>query len=118
MRPDFMHAWIWWSLRLLLFFLATCSGLLAIGLALTAIPETGRNPASSDFGWLRSEWLEGFVLATALVGLAIRVASGRTKMLFATLLLVIWVAGLVPGYQFCAYQVLPDLERMITKRLR
>jgi hypothetical protein len=103
------------TLRLLLFLAAAGSGLLAVLLALSAIPEAGRNPASSDFGWLRTQWLEGFLLATALIGLAIRLASGPVKMLLAALLAITWAAGLVPGYQFVAYQILPDLERLMTK---
>jgi hypothetical protein len=108
-----MRARIFQLLRLLLFFLAACSGLLVIFLALTAIPEAGRNPASPEFGWLRSDWLEGFVLATALIGLAIRIAAGRTRVLFACLLLITWVASTVPGYQFLAYQLVPDFKRLI-----
>ncbi len=110
MRTGLTQAWIWRPLRLLVFVLATCSGVLAVFRALTALPEAGRNSASTDFGWLRSQWLVGFVVATALLGLAIRIASGRTRMLLATLLRVTWAAGVVPGYQFCAYQLLPDFE--------
>ena len=99
------------TLRLLLFFLAACAGLLAILLALTAVPETGRNPASTDFSWLRSQWLVGFVVAMALLALAIRVGAGRTRMLFAALLLLTCAASVVPAYQFCMYQLLPRTGR-------
>jgi hypothetical protein len=117
-RTEVMRVWVARSLRLSVFLLAACSGLLAILLALTAIPEAGRNPASSDFGWLRSQWLVGFLLATVLVGLAIRLASGRTRALFAALLLVIFAVSVIPGYQFCAYQVMPDIERLIGRDRR
>jgi hypothetical protein len=101
-------------LRLSLSILATCSCLLAIFLALTAIPETGRNPASSDFGWLRTQWLEAFVVATALLALTIYLTSGRIRMLFAALLLITWTASVVPGFQFWTYQILPDIKRLIS----
>jgi hypothetical protein len=29
---------------------------------------------STDFGWLRSQWIVGFVVAAALIALAIRIA--------------------------------------------
>jgi hypothetical protein len=112
-RVEAIRVWVARSLRLSLFLLAACSGLLSILLAWSAIPEAGRNPASSDFGWLRSQWLVGFLLATVLIGLAIRLASGRTRALFVALLLINFAVSLVPGYQFCAYQGFPDLGRLI-----
>lgn len=105
------HARIGRPLRLLLFVLATGSGLIAVFLALTAIPEAGRNPASTDFGWLRSQWLAGFAVAMVLVGLAIAMATGRARMLFVALLLIICAASVVPAYQLWAYQVMPDFHR-------
>ncbi len=113
MRTEVMRVWVARSLRLLFFSLAAGAGLLAIPLAWTAIPEAGRNPASSDFGWLRSQWFVGFVLATVLIGLAIRLASGRTRALFAALLLIDFAVSVIPGYQFCAYQGFPHFERLI-----
>jgi hypothetical protein len=98
------------SLRLLLFLLATCAGVVAILLALAAIPEAGRNPASTDFGWIRSQWLAGFVVAMVLVGPAIQIAADRVRILFAAFLLIICAAGVVPAYQFWAYQM-PALHR-------
>ena len=118
MRTEIIRIWVARSLRLSVFLLASCAGVVAILLAWTAIPEAGRNPASTDFGWLRSQWLVGFVLATGLVGLAIILATGRTRALFAVFLLVIFAVSVIPGYQFFAYQVLPDLERHIGRNRR
>jgi len=56
------------------------------------------------------QWLEGFLVATVLVGLAIYLTSGRTRTLLAALLLITWAASLVPGYQFYRYQILPDIN--------
>ena len=111
MPTDLMQARISRSLRLLFFVLATCAGLLAIFLALTAIPDAGRNPASTDFGWLRSQWLAGFVVAAGLLGLAIRMAAGRARMLLALLLLIVCAASVVPAWQFWAYQLMPQVSR-------
>lgn len=112
-----MHAGILRSLRLLFYLVATCAGVVTILLAVTAIPEADRNPASTDFGWLRSQWLEGFVVAVVLIGTAIGIAARRGRMLFALLLLIICAASAVPAYQFWAYQVMPDLCRSIARPL-
>lgn len=100
-----MGACIWRPLKLLLFIVAGCSGLLAILAAWTAIPEAGRNPASTDFAWIRNDWLLAFVLANAIVLPTIAVASDRVRTLFALFLLLIWGASIVPGYQYCLYQL-------------
>ncbi len=100
-----MQTWVSRALKLIFFFVALCSGVLAILLAWTAIPETGRNPGSPEFGWLRKDWLVGFLIANALISLAIGIASPRTRILFAVFLLIIWGASIVPAYQYCLYQL-------------
>ena len=113
MRIDLMSARILRSLRPLFFLVATSAGVVAILLAVTAIPDADRNPASPDFGWLRAQWLEGFVVAVLLTGLAIGLAARRVRMLLAVLLLIVGAVGVVPAYQFWAYQVMPDLHRLL-----
>ncbi len=100
-----MQSWVWRPLKLMLFVFALCSGVLAILLAWTAVPEAGRNPGSPEFGRLRNDWLAGFLLANAIISLAIGIGLGRTRILLTVFLIIIWGVSVVPAYQYCLYQL-------------
>jgi hypothetical protein len=100
----------------LLFAIALGAGLIAIALGWTAIPEAGRNPASPEFGALRTDALRSVALATVLIGVAIAVSARRGRLLFVALLLVTWAAALVPAYQYIAFHPLPDFMRSAPRR--
>jgi hypothetical protein len=100
-----MRELVWRTIKLLQFFVAACAGLWAMLMALSAIPEAGRNPASTDFAWVRNDWFVAFVFANILNLFAIWIASRIGKVLFASFLLLIWGASIVPAYQYYLYQL-------------
>jgi len=99
-----IRAWIWRSLRLLLIFCALCSAGLAVLLAFGAVPEAGRTSVSPEFGEFRNQWFVSFIIANTLVLLAIRIAAGWTRMLLATVLVIVWAEGIAPGYQLYEHE--------------
>jgi hypothetical protein len=85
--------------------MAVCASIWAALLALSAMPEADRNPASTDIAWLRNEWLVAFVIANFLDVVAILLASWKGKALVAALLVLCWGVSAVPACQYYLYQL-------------